>query len=174
MTGACIFGHKLFKRGEKENAMIKITCMGAAGTVTGSNYLIEDSRGKKILVDCGLFQGGKQTEWRNSADWGFDPGEIDTLLLTHAHIDHSGRIPKLVKDGFHGKIITSPPTVELCEAMLLDSGHVQEMEAAWQTRKNKRKSKKGFNRSIPWRTLRQAFNTLRPWSGIRSSTSNRG
>jgi len=122
--------------------MIKITCMGAAGTVTGSNYLIEDSRGKKILVDCGLFQGGKQTEWRNSADWGFDPGEIDTLLLTHAHIDHSGRIPKLVKDGFHGKIITSPPTVELCEAMLLDSGHVQEMEAAWQTRKNKRKSKK--------------------------------
>ena len=144
MTGACIFGHKLFKRGEKENAMIKITCMGAAGTVTGSNYLIEDSRGKKILVDCGLFQGGKQTEWRNSADWGFDPGEIDTLLLTHAHIDHSGRIPKLVKDGFHGKIITSPPTVELCEAMLLDSGHVQEMEAAWQTRKNKRKSKKGI------------------------------
>jgi len=144
MTGACIFGHKLFKRGEKENAMIKITCMGAAGTVTGSNYLIEDSRGKKILVDCGLFQGGKQTEWRNSADWGFDPGEIDTLLLTHAHIDHSGRIPKLVKDGFHGKIITSPPTVELCEAMLLDSGHVQEMEAEWQTRKNKRKSKKGI------------------------------
>ena len=125
--------------------MIKITCMGAAGTVTGSNYLIEDSRGKKMLVDCGLFQGGKQTEWRNSADWGFDPREIDTLLLTHAHIDHSGRIPKLVKDGFHGKIITSPPTVELCEIMLLDSGHVQEMEAEWQTRKNKRKgSKKGF------------------------------
>ncbi len=119
--------------------MITITCMGAAGTVTGSNYLIEDSRGTKVLVDCGLFQGGKQTEWRNSADWGFDPREINTLLLTHAHIDHSGRIPKLVKDGFQGKIITSPPTVDLCEIMLLDSGHVQEMEAEWQTRKNKRK-----------------------------------
>ncbi len=116
--------------------------MGAAGTVTGSNYLIEDSLGKKILLDCGLFQGGKQTEWRNWADWGFDPREINTLLLTHAHIDHSGRIPKLVKDGFHGKIITSPPTVELCEIMLLDSGHVQEMEAEWQTRKNKRKGNK--------------------------------
>jgi len=124
--------------------MITITCMGAAGTVTGSNYLVEDARGSRILVDCGLFQGGKQTEWRNWAKWGFDPGEIDTLLLTHAHIDHSGRIPKLVKDGFHGRIISSPPTAQLCEVMLLDSGHVQEMDAEWQTRKNRRKSKKGI------------------------------
>jgi len=144
--------------------MIKITCMGAAGTVTGSNYLIENSRGKKILVDCGLFQGGKQTEWRNSADWGFDPGEIDTLLLTHAHIDHSGRIPKLVKDGFHGKIITSPPTVELCEIMLLDSGHVQEMEAEWRTRKNKRKgSKKGIQ---PLYTIEDAQVSLKYLSPV--------
>jgi len=143
--------------------MIKITCMGAAGTVTGSNYLIEDSRGKKILVDCGLFQGGKQTEWRNSADWGFDPREIDTLLLTHAHIDHSGRIPKLVKDGFHGKIITSPPTVELCEIMLLDSGHVQEMEAEWQTRKNKRRSKKGIE---PLYTVEDAQTSLQYLSPV--------
>jgi len=104
--------------------MIKVTCLGAAGSVTGSNYLIENSLGKKVLVDCGLFQGGKQIELRNWQDWGFDPTQIDTLFLTHAHIDHSGRIPKLVKDGFRGKIITSPPTAELCQIMLLDSAHV--------------------------------------------------
>ncbi len=143
--------------------MIKITCMGAAGTVTGSNYLIEDSSGKKILVDCGLFQGGKQTEWRNSADWGYKPNEIDTLLLTHAHIDHSGRIPKLVKDGFRGKIITSPPTAELCEVMLLDSGHVQEMDAEWQTRKNRRKSKKGIE---PLYTVEDARESIKYFSPV--------
>jgi len=144
--------------------MITITCMGAAGTVTGSNYLIEDSRGKKILVDCGLFQGGKQTEWRNGADWGYDPGEINTLLLTHAHIDHSGRIPKLVKDGFQGKIISSPPTAELCEIMLLDSGHVQEMEAEWQTRKNRRKGNKKSLQALY--TLQDAEASLRYLSPV--------
>jgi metallo-beta-lactamase family protein len=141
--------------------MITITCMGAAGTVTGSNYLVEDARGTRILVDCGLFQGGKQTEWRNWAKWGFDPGEINTLLLTHAHIDHSGRIPKLVKDGFHGRVITSAPTAELCEAMLLDAGHIQEMDAEWQTRKNRRKSKKGVE---PLYTVEDARDSLQYFS----------
>jgi len=121
--------------------MIKVTCFGAAGTVTGSNYLVEASRGAKVLVDCGLFQGGKQIERRNWEDWGYDPKGIKNLILTHAHIDHSGRIPKLVKDGFRGRIMTSPPTAELCEVMLLDSAHVQEMEAEWQTRKGQRGKK---------------------------------
>jgi metallo-beta-lactamase family protein len=124
--------------------MIRVTCLGAAGSVTGSCYLIENSKGEKILVDCGLFQGTRELEDRNWMEWGFDPGEIETLLLTHAHIDHSGRIPKLVKDGFKGKIIVSPPTAELCEIMLLDSAHVQEMEVEWQSRKNKRQGKKGI------------------------------
>jgi len=122
--------------------MIKITCLGAAGSVTGSNFLLENARGNKILVDCGLFQGGKQMEKRNDGEWGFDPKEIQSLILTHAHIDHSGRIPKLVRDGFSGKIITSPPTAELCQIMLLDSAHIQEMDAEWQTRKNRRQGKK--------------------------------
>jgi metallo-beta-lactamase family protein len=122
--------------------MIKITCLGAAGSVTGSNFLLENSRGNKILVDCGLFQGGKQMEKRNDEEWGFDPKEIQSLVLTHAHIDHSGRIPKLVRDGFSGKIFTSPPTAELCQIMLLDSAHIQEMDAEWQTRKNRRQGKK--------------------------------
>ncbi len=121
--------------------MIRITCLGGVGTVTGSSYLVESPQGNRVLVDCGLFQGGRQMESRNWSDWGFAPEEIDTLFLTHAHIDHSGRIPKLVKDGFKGKIITSPPTAELCKIMLLDSAHIQEMDAEWQTRKNKRQSK---------------------------------
>lgn len=121
--------------------MVRVTCLGGAQTVTGSNYLVESPSGKKVLVDCGLFQGGRQMEERNWGEWGFDPKGIDTLFLTHAHIDHSGRIPKLVKDGFHGRIMTSPPTAELCEIMLLDSAHVQEMDAQWQTRKNRRQHK---------------------------------
>src|SRR4030042_2013241 len=118
--------------------MIRVTCLGGTGSVTGSSYLVESAAGKKVLVDCGLFQGGKQMEDRNWADWGFDPKEINTLFLTHAHIDHSGRIPKLVKDGFRGRIITSPPTAELCEVMLLDSAHVRETDADWRARKNRR------------------------------------
>ena len=122
--------------------MIRVTCLGGVGSVTGSNYLVESSQGKKVLVDCGLYQGGRQMEERNWMDWGFDPGQISSLFLTHAHIDHSGRIPKLVKDGFKGKIYTSPPTAELCEIMLIDSAHIQEMDAEWQTRRNKRRAQK--------------------------------
>ncbi len=143
--------------------MTKVTCLGAAGSVTGSNYLIENSQGNKVLVDCGLFQGGKQMERRNWQDWGFDPREIKTLFLTHAHIDHSGRIPKLVKDGFRGKIITSPPTAELCQIMLLDSAHIQEMDAEWQTRKNNRKGKKGV---LPFYTMENAEESLKYLSPV--------
>ncbi len=124
--------------------MVRVTCLGGVGTVTGSSYLVENTQGKRVLVDCGLFQGGRQIENRNWDPWGFDPAGIETLFLTHAHIDHSGRIPKLVKDGFRGRIITSPPTAELCEIMLLDSAHVQEMDAEWQNRKNRRQGKEGI------------------------------
>jgi metallo-beta-lactamase family protein len=81
-------------------------------------------------------------EGRNRAPWGYDPGQVGTLILTHAHIDHSGRIPKMVKDGFRGRIVTSPPTAELCEVMLLDSAHVQEMESEWQSRKSRRQARR--------------------------------
>ncbi|MGD9818908.1 MAG: MBL fold metallo-hydrolase RNA specificity domain-containing protein [Desulfomonilaceae bacterium] len=121
--------------------MIKVTCFGAARSVTGSNYLIETPGGVKFVVDCGLFQGSREIERQNWYDWGYDPKQIKNVILTHAHIDHSGRIPKLVKDGFSGRIITSPPTAELCRVMLLDSAHVQEMEAEWQSRRNRRQAK---------------------------------
>jgi metallo-beta-lactamase family protein len=116
---------------------MQITCLGAARCVTGSNFLIDN--GRKYLVDCGLFQGGRQMESLNRARWGFNPAEIEAVFLTHAHIDHSGRIPKLVKDGFRGRIYASAPTVELTKILLLDSAHIQEMEAEWQTKKNKRR-----------------------------------
>ncbi len=119
--------------------MIRITCLGAVETVTGSNFLIETPQGKKYLVDCGLYQGRKQLEQRNWSNWGYDPADIDTLLLTHAHIDHSGRIPKLVKDGFQGSILTTTPTIDLCRIMLLDSAHIQETEAQWQSKKRARR-----------------------------------
>ena len=138
--------------------MIRVTCLGGAGSVTGSNFLIDTPGSKKILVDCGLFQGGKQMESRNWGDWGFNPKEVETLFLTHAHIDHSGRIPKLVKDGFQGQIITSPPTAELCEIMLLDSAHVQEMDAEWQTRKNRRQGRAG---AVPLYSMQDAEASLR-------------
>ena len=138
--------------------MIRVTCLGAAGTVTGSNYLVETPSGKQVLVDCGLFQGGRLLEMRNWMEWGFEPDRIDTLFLTHAHIDHSGRIPKLVKDGFKGKILTSRPSAELCEIMLLDSAHIQEMDAEWQTRKNKRK---GHKEVQPLYTIDDAKRSLR-------------
>ncbi|MCE5336026.1 MAG: MBL fold metallo-hydrolase [Desulfobacteraceae bacterium] len=116
---------------------MQITCLGAARCVTGSCFLLDN--GRKYLVDCGLFQGGRQMEALNHGPWGFKPSEISALFITHAHIDHIGRIPKLVKDGFRGKIYSTLPTVELAKILLLDSAHIQEMEAEWHARKNKRR-----------------------------------
>jgi len=142
----------------ERDAMLKVTCFGAAGSVTGSNYLIETFQGNKVLVDCGLFQGGKEMERRNWDEWGYNPKEIKNMILTHAHIDHSGRIPKIVKDGFHGRIITSPPTAELCEVMLPDSAHVQEMDAEFRTKRNRRQARHGVE---PLYTVKDAEESLR-------------
>ena len=118
---------------------MEITCLGAARCVTGSCFLLDN--GRKYLIDCGLFQGGKEMEARNREPWGFHPGEVSALFLTHAHIDHCGRLPKLVRDGFRGKIYATLPTVELVKILLLDSAHIQEMEAELETRKNRRRGK---------------------------------
>jgi len=143
--------------------MVRVTCLGGAGTVTGSSYLVESAAGNKVLIDCGMFQGGKEMEDRNWKDWGFDPVRISTLFLTHAHIDHSGKIPKLVKDGFKGRILTSPPTAELCSIMLLDAAHIQEMDAEWQNRKNKRRSTQEV---LPLYTTEDAEASLKFFSPI--------
>ena len=116
---------------------MNITFLGATKTVTGSNFLVEGA-GKKFLVDCGLFQGQAADEWENEEDFQFDVNEIDFMILTHAHIDHSGRIPKLYKDGYRGKVYATKATCDLCAIMLPDSGHIQEMETEWKNRKRLR------------------------------------
>jgi metallo-beta-lactamase family protein len=119
---------------------MQITCLGAAGQVTGSCFLLHNGE-NEYLIDCGLFQGGRETEALNRQQWPFRPQEIGALFLTHAHIDHCGRIPKLFKDGFRGRIYATLPTVELCKILLIDAAHIQEMEAEWQSRKNRRAGK---------------------------------
>jgi|HubBroStandDraft_4_1064222.scaffolds.fasta_scaffold02452_3 metallo-beta-lactamase family protein len=115
--------------------MPKITFLGAAGTVTGSKYLIE-AGGKRLLVDCGLFQGPKELQQRNWNNLPIDPASIDWVLLTHAHIDHTGYIPRLVQNGFRGPIYSNAATRELCELLLLDSAHLQEEDAQYAAKKN--------------------------------------
>jgi metallo-beta-lactamase family protein len=114
--------------------MAKITFLGAAGTVTGSKYLVE-AGGKRLLVDCGLFEGLKELRQRNWDKLPVDPATIDWVLLTHAHIDHTGYLPRLVRDGFRGPIYANPATHELCELLLPDSAHLQEEDAQFAAKK---------------------------------------
>ena len=119
---------------------MKITFLGAAKTVTGSNFLVE-AAGKKFLVDCGMYQGKASLELENSDPFLYDVHEIDFMLLTHAHIDHSGRIPKLYNEGYRSPVYATKATCDLCEIMLPDSGHIQETEIEWKNRKRKREGK---------------------------------
>jgi metallo-beta-lactamase family protein len=116
---------------------MRLRILGAAEEVTGSNYLVE-AGGRRILVDCGIFQG-RDEERRNRDPFPFVPSGIDAVLLTHAHMDHSGRIPLLVKEGFKGKILATLPTTELCEVLWQDSAKLMKEEAEWRTKKNLRK-----------------------------------
>jgi metallo-beta-lactamase family protein len=120
---------------------MKVTFFGATKTVTGSNFLVEGA-GKKFLVDCGMYQGSAADEFENEAPFLYDVHDIDFMLLTHAHIDHSGRIPKLYNEGYRNEVIATKATCDLCAIMLPDSGHIQEMEAEWKNKKRERKGEK--------------------------------
>jgi len=120
---------------------MKLEFHGADQNVTGSCHLFE-AAGKKILIDCGLYQGGREIDEENAEPLGFDPASIDYLLLTHAHLDHCGRIPLLVKEGFTGEIITTAASCELARVVLLDSAHVQEDEARYKAKKASRHGQK--------------------------------
>ena len=119
---------------------MKVSFLGAAKTVTGSNHLVE-AAGKKFLVDCGMYQGKITEEYDNSDPFAFDVKDIDFMLLTHAHIDHSGRIPKLYNEGYRNPIYATKATCDLCSIMLPDSGHIQETEVEWRNRKRIREGK---------------------------------
>ncbi|MCV0440131.1 MAG: MBL fold metallo-hydrolase [Hydrogenophaga sp.] len=153
---------------------VRIRFLGGAGTVTGSKYLVEHED-QSLLVDCGLFQGYKQLRLRNRDPLPVLPNHIGAVLLTHAHLDHSGYLPLLAREGFHGKVWVTPATRDLAAILLPDSGHIQEEDAAFANRK-------GFSKHAPalplytesdalqslklLRTvpMQQAFEPLRGWS----------
>ena len=116
---------------------MQLTFWGAAQTVTGSMHLLE-TNGQRILLDCGLYQGKRQLSYERNLNLPFDPASIDVVILSHAHIDHSGNLPNLVKQGFRGSIWSTPATRDLCVAMLQDSGHIQEQDTAYVNRKRAR------------------------------------
>ena len=139
---------------------MKMAFHGAAHNVTGSCHLVE-CNGKKLLIDCGLYQGEREMGEENEGPFGFEPADIDFLLLTHAHLDHCGRIPLLVKRGFKGEIITTGASRELTRLILLDSGHLQETEAEYQARKVARSSRRRQRQSVqPLYTVLDALNSM--------------
>ncbi len=139
----------------------KLTFLGGAGTVTGSRYLVE-AGGKRFFVDCGLFQGFKQLRLRNWARLPVDPKTIDAVVLTHAHLDHSGYLPLLVKNGFRGPIYCTPATRDLCAILLPDSGHLQEKDAEFANRH-------GFSKhhpALPLYTIEDAHASLKRFAPV--------
>lgn len=141
---------------------MRITFLGAADTVTGSCYLVETNQ-TKLLIECGMFQGSKTIEERNRETFNFTPDEIDAVLLTHAHIDHSGLLPKLVNQGFHGKIYCTEATADLCSIMLPDSAHIQEEDLDWVNRKRRRAAQELL---VPLYTPIDVENTLKLFSPV--------
>lgn len=135
---------------------MKITFLGATQTVTGSNFLVEGA-GKRFLVDCGLHQGKYEEELLNDEPFDYDVNSIDFMLLTHAHIDHSGRIPKLYKEGYRNPIYATKATCDLCSIMLPDSGHIQETENEIKNKKRKRNGQKPIE---PLYTVEDAENSM--------------
>lgn len=123
--------------GQDRGAIMRLTFHGAAGGVTGSCHLLEVN-GRRLLIDCGMFQGSRELDEDNAEDFGFDPASVDALLLTHAHLDHCGRIPLLVKRGFAGEILCTAATRELTRLVLLDSARLHEEEARRQRRHGRR------------------------------------
>lgn len=138
---------------------MKITFHGAAGGVTGSKHLVEVA-GKKILLDCGMFQGKRKESFELNQSFPFNATQIDAVILSHAHIDHSGLLPMLIKNGFCGKIYCTPATADILEPMLLDSAHIQEMDAQFFL-KNKRLRREALHPIEPLYTTDDAYATLK-------------
>ena len=142
---------------------MKIKFLGAAREVTGSKHLITTERGRKILLDCGMFQGkGMLTDSLNR-NLGFDPKEIDNIILTHAHIDHSGLIPYMYKMGFRGSVICTQATLDLCSIMLADSGYIQELDVKWY---NKKQARLRLPKIAPLYTVEDAEQCMKLFIGV--------
>jgi metallo-beta-lactamase family protein len=140
---------------------MRLSFLGAAGTVTGSKYLVERN-GRRLLVDCGLFQGYKNLRLLNWEPLPFDPRELDAVVLTHAHLDHSGALPLLVRQGFRGPVLATPATIELCKLLLPDSARIQEEDAAYLNRHGMSKHKP----ALPLYTEDDAERALRRFEAL--------
>lgn len=136
---------------------MKIKFCGAAGTTTGSQHLVEVN-GQRILLDCGLYQGRRQEAFERNREFPFDPATVDAVVLSHAHIDHSGNLPNLTKRGFRGDIVCTAATRDLCSIMLPDSAHIQENDIEWL---NRHRKKNGLHPVEPTYTLQDAERCLR-------------
>ena len=141
---------------------MKIQFIGAARTVTGSQHLLFIN-GKKILLECGLFQGHRKDTYERNENFKYDPAEIDLMILSHAHIDHSGNIPNLVKNGYDGPIYATTATVDLCQIMLRDSAHLQERDIEWVNKKRKKKNQEPME---PLYTLEDVEKAMEQFIGI--------
>ena len=142
---------------------IRLTFHGASGCVTGSCAELETESGR-VLVDCGMFQGPKTLKALNYRDFPFDPAGIDAVLLTHAHLDHSGLLPKLVKAGFTGPIYATAATRDLCGVMLRDAGDIQEHEVR---RLNRRNQRRGLPEVETIYTARAGAKTVKAFSKVK-------
>ncbi|GAB4191356.1 MAG: MBL fold metallo-hydrolase [Wenzhouxiangellaceae bacterium] len=142
---------------------MKIQFYGAAGEVTGSCHIVE-CQGRKVLVDCGLVQGGRQEWQRNHEPFPFDVDEIEAVILTHAHIDHSGRLPLLHKRGFRGKVYSQKASCDLANVLLRDSAHLQEMDTE---RRNRKRAERGEGQLKPLYTIADAEGAIECLRGVR-------
>ncbi len=140
---------------------IRVEFLGATRTVTGSNFLVSTDR-SKIIIDCGLFQGRREEYFKKNSSFSYDPSTLDACILSHAHIDHSGNIPNLVKQGFEARILATDATRDLCGAMLPDSGHIQEEDIKYVNKIHKRKNLPPVE---PLYTRKDAENSLEYFSG---------
>jgi metallo-beta-lactamase family protein len=161
---------------------MKIKYLGAARTVTGSCFILETA-GHRFAIDCGMHQGNLEIEKRNWDMELYEPQKIEFVLLTHAHIDHSGLLPRLVQNGFRGPIFTTPPTADLLRILLLDSAYIQEMEAQWKSRKRLRFGEKRVGPLYTQRDAQAVFPLLKtishdqpfePFSGVRVNFKDAG
>ena len=141
---------------------MKISFFGAAGTVTGSQHLVE-VRGRRILLDCGLFQGKRKETFELNRRGPVDAKSVDALVLSHAHIDHSGNVPSLVRNGFTSPVYCTPATRDLCEVMLADSAHIQEKDVEFVNKRRREQGKKPFE---PLYTQEDVPRAVRLFTGV--------
>ena len=166
MTSLCLTVSLLLL---SQNMQIKLTFLGAAQSVTGSCYLIEAGK-TRFLVDCGLYQERELTG-RNWAPFPFPPESLDCALLTHAHLDHCGLLPKLVREGFHGPIYATAATTEIAEIILLDAAHLQEEDAEFKKKRHQKEERKGPYPEVPLYTVDDARASLPHFSSIQYGIS---